>query len=767
MRPARDASRPDSEPFGRDVIRPRRAVSRPPVTEDRPPRRRLHGPNGRPLAEQPARRTTNDDDVRVTSTRPAWQPAALLGALWIVYPLFPEGTPRLLYYDVIGGAAILLGVLGTRHLARAARRAWLLVLVGYAGWVVGDVVFSVEQHVLHLTSYPLPSDALYLGSYVVIAVGLVRLLRGRRHRADPTPLLEASIVAAGFGIVVGTFLVIPIAESSDLSLAGRLAASAYPVADVALLTVLVRVWAGVGARTAAFRLLLVAIVSTLVADILWNVLAMSDVSQSYLVPDMLWLFGYVTVAVAACTSSAGRIGLGGTGSGAPSPRRRLLALGSALVLPGITLLTVGLLGREIPWRLVAAGSIVVSALVLARLGLLLRTVEVQAVQLAALARNDGLTGAPNRRTWDHELGHACRTADDTGAPLTVALIDLDHFKRYNDQLGHQAGDLLLREAVAAWSSALRPGELLARYGGEEFGVLLPGCTVEEAGSRLGLMMELTPRGQSVSIGVAGHTPGATPESLVEHADRALYDAKHAGRGCLRVAGLSPEAPSLPGLRIVLQPIVDLRTGRTVGHEALSRFSEAPPDVIFARARQAGLGNELEAAAVRSALRHRSRDGSLWLNVSVEALVGEAVRSVLPEDLDGIVLEITERTEPDDWEPVTAAIEDARRRGARVALDDWGSGFSNVDRLLRLRPDVVKMDRDLLTDLHDPARLAAVNTLADWARGLGAQVCAEGIETEEQMRALQRIGVELGQGFHSGRPQGADEVDVEDVATLLH
>ena len=119
------------------------------------------------------------------------------------------------------------------------------------------------------------------------------------------------------------------------------------------------------------------------------------------------------------------------------------------------------------------GIIALAALVLARMGTLLDQVQVQAVQLAALARVDALTGAPNRRTWDHELSRACAQALDRGEPLALAILDLDHFKYFNDAHGHQEGDRLLREAVAAWTAVLHDGQMLARYGGEEFAVLLP------------------------------------------------------------------------------------------------------------------------------------------------------------------------------------------------------------------------------------------------------------------------------------------------------
>ncbi len=677
----------------------------------------------------------------------------ILGALWCAYPLLPAGGPRDVVYDTFAVVCIAVGLLSARRLPMPVRRGWVLVLLGFGGWVLGDVVFSVEQYVVHYDAYPAPSDAFYLAAYVVIAVGLLRLVRGRQNRSDPTPLLDAAIVAVGFGIVVGTFLIAPIATDSTLSVAGRLAASGYPVADVLLMGVVVRLWTTVGARTPALRWLLLAVLATLAADLVWSVIALRDPgaeTAGWL--DMLWLLGYLGVATAASTGSASHLGSEGVQrESAASPQRRMLLLGCGLVLPGLTLLLDGVLDGVIAWRLAAIGSVVLSILVLVRLGLLVRTVEVQAVQLAALARSDGLTGAPNRRTWDHELGRAFQQAEDTGGPLSVALIDLDHFKRYNDEHGHQAGDLLLREAVAAWSDLLLPGELLARYGGEEFGLLLPGSDVDQAVDRLQVMQDLMPRGQRFSAGVAAWVPGTEPGAVVELADRALYDAKHAGRGCSRISNRAVFTRTLPVHQIALQPVVEISSGTPVGYEALSRFAEGDPESVFAQAHRDGRGPELEAAAISAAIAQRPRGAYLSVNVSVGALVSDQVQEVLPADLRGVVLEITEQTDTDDWDEVMAVVGDCRARGALVAIDDWGRGYSNIERIMRLRPEVVKLDRSLLGDLEDVCRQESLRTLVGWARSMGARVCAEGVETAEQWRLLRHVGIDLGQGYYFGRP----------------
>jgi diguanylate cyclase (GGDEF)-like protein len=150
-------------------------------------------------------------------------------------------------------------------------------------------------------------------------------------------------------------------------------------------------------------------------------------------------------------------------------------------------------------------------------------------RLEGLARTDALTGIPNRRVWDEELPRELVRARRTGTPLCVAMIDLDHFKDFNDAHGHQAGDLALKEAVAAWRGQLRASDLLARYGGEEFALLLPDCQLSDATMVVDRLRSATPGPTTCSIGVVSWDFQEGPADLVGRADRALYTAKAGGR----------------------------------------------------------------------------------------------------------------------------------------------------------------------------------------------------------------------------------------------
>jgi diguanylate cyclase (GGDEF)-like protein len=178
---------------------------------------------------------------------------------------------------------------------------------------------------------------------------------------------------------------------------------------------------------------------------------------------------------------------------------------------------------------ITVGSVVLFLLVVLRMSGLVAQVQDQAAQLAALAHNDMLTGIPNRRAWELELPRDMARVRRHGGRLCVALLDLDHFKRFNDQHGHQGGDRLLKEATAAWRTRIRSTDLLARYGGEEFAVLLRDCAPSEAVGVLEDLRAVTPLGQTFSAGVAEWDGQESPERLVGRADVGLYEAKRAGR----------------------------------------------------------------------------------------------------------------------------------------------------------------------------------------------------------------------------------------------
>lgn len=688
---------------------------------------------------------------------------AAVGALLLavgLYVVLPLGdTARAWAYETIAVLGVGLGAWGVRanHLPR--RRGWVLGLAGFGLWVVGDLVWDIEQEVLHLDLLPAPSDGVYLAGYGLLGAGVLVLARARRQSDHRVALLDAAIVTVGIAVPTAVFLVAPAASASGLSLAGQLTTSAYPLGDLFVLAVLARLAMSPGASTVAFRWLVTALLCTLGADVAYQIGTITGRFDDSVWMDLGWLTGYVAVGAAALHPSMRVLAEPPPNREAAPSSRQLAVLTTAAVLPGVTLLVEGVAGRPIAWGVIGAGTVVLGALVLARMGTLLDQVQVQAVQLAALARVDALTGAPNRRTWDHELSRACAQAAERGEALALAIIDLDHFKQFNDAYGHQAGDRLLREAVAAWTAVLDDGQVLARYGGEEFAVLLPGHGLASGRDVVDGLRRLTPGEQTFSAGVALWEPGTEPASAVAAADAALYRAKRSGRDRVEVAdrqATDVAAAVMRGMRIVVQPIRDALTGRVVGHEALTRFAE-PGDVRerFEEAHALGFGDLLEAHAIRAAmaLPQRPDDHLLFVNVSIDALSSERFWDALPERLDGVVVELVEDAQAVDWNAHTGHLDRLRARGAQLAVDDLGAGAGELARLLVVRPDVVKLDRHVTRGCaDDDLRADLIAMIVGLADAGGAQVCAEGVEAPADLERLQAVGVQLAQGFLLGHPE---------------
>jgi diguanylate cyclase (GGDEF)-like protein len=402
-------------------------------------------------------------------------------------------------------------------------------------------------------------------------------------------------------------------------------------------------------------------------------------------------------------------------------------------------------------------------------------VEAQRDSLQTLAESDPLTGLANHRRFHQALEDTIGQARSAA----VVLLDLDHFKFLNDTRGHPYGDQVLREVAVRLRQAVRGAhDLVGRLGGEEFGILLADVGAEEAfrvaERARGLIRGMPIDGFSLdcSAGVAAWpTDTDTPARLLDLADAALYQAKRMGRGRTRRVDADSGEAAVDQQRAavrrlldspvlitpVFQPIVDLATGRVAGYEGLSRFPAEDgrrPDEWFDLARRCGLGPLLQALALRRMIGVPGRPNRTWLSLNLDAgaLATDAVQGALPDDLDGIVIEVTEQELPPDDEALQRILADLRSRGAKIALDDAGAGYAGLQHVVRIRPEIIKLDRSLVRGVDaDPERLALIESFVAFSSRTGALLCAEGIETDKELAVLVDARVDLGQGYRLGRP----------------
>ncbi|WP_432994492.1 diguanylate cyclase [Dactylosporangium sp. CA-233914] len=451
----------------------------------------------------------------------------------------PDGSLAQALWQVgagwLGAAALVVGV--RRH-RPAAPAAWWLIAAGVAGNASGIGVETILTRSQAEPGFPSWADAAYLSLYPFAAAGLLLLIRRRTPRRDWPTLVDAGTLTTGIGLLAWIFMVKPAAADPDIGLLGHLVSVAYPVGDLLLVVMMVRLLLDGAAGSTAFRMLCTALAAFLGGDTAWavvNAMHWQPGPFAHTVLADVFLVGYLAFGAAALNPDVRT--LARPAPPRPTrPSRRMLAVltATSLVAPGL-LFAEALTGRIDDAMAIAIGCVALFLLVVARMSQVLTQLDLQSRMVREFAVTDELTGLPNRRAWTAELPRALERARRGRVPLTVALLDLDHFKGFNDTHGHPAGDRLLKEAAAAWRGCLRAADLLARYGGEEFIVLLPDATPGEARRILDRMRAATPHEQTFSAGVATLAAGEGSDELVARADEALYAAKRAGRNRVTLA----------------------------------------------------------------------------------------------------------------------------------------------------------------------------------------------------------------------------------------
>ncbi|MBV4478094.1 bifunctional diguanylate cyclase/phosphodiesterase [Pseudomonas sp. B2M1-30] len=441
---------------------------------------------------------------------------------------------------------------------------------------------------------------------------------------------------------------------------------------------------------------------------------------------------------------------------------------------------------------------------LRRLNTLLGQLDQARVSLQQAANYDALTNLINRRGFNQLFAEKLSQKAADGGMLAVMFLDIDHFKRINDSLGHDAGDALLKVIADHIKGSVRSHEdVVARFGGDEFCILIGLRDREEArnlAQRIMLKMkepiELAGRRMvmTTSIGISLYPEdGATCEELLKHADLALYQSKAAGRNGLHFYSSNLKSRASyelqleeelrhalheeNGLTLHYQPIFELKTGRVTKLEALIRWQHPvhgllTPDRFLNIAENNGLIAELDNWVLRRACRdlgELSRHGCnelkiAWncspLNLAREELANEiesALRSagVAPERLE---LEVTENALMGNIADTLVLLRQIRALGVSLSIDDFGTGYSSLAYLKRLPLNTLKVDRSFILDIpKSTADMEIVQAIIVMAHTLHLQVVTEGVESLEQYEFLERSGCDFIQGYLLSRPVPLEEL----------
>jgi diguanylate cyclase (GGDEF)-like protein len=411
---------------------------------------------------------------------------------------------------------------------------------------------------------------------------------------------------------------------------------------------------------------------------------------------------------------------------------------------------------------------------------------------------DDLTGLANRRELISVLSDRLAEARIGRTGLSLVYADLDGFKEVNDSYGHEIGDLLLKAVAAGFAHLSGDFALVARLGGDEFAIIVTGDNSRERSRELARNMiaflsePMVFGGRvasvSVSVGIVDlEKDDADVEEIIRRADVAMYAAKSAGRNRLHIYDKSldfkrdesrgiaralREHIDLGRLSVVYQPIVDARTRRVRGVEALVRWPRQDrihytPDIFIPVAEESGLIEDLGYFVLSEACRQAAQWPDIFVSVNVSPvqfmnpgfaeLVGRILsKTGLPPTR--LELEVTEGFIIDNADRANSIINRLHDMRVGVALDDFGTGFSSIGHLRRFKFDKLKLDRSMVTDiLWQPSALRLVQGTIAMADALGLMVVAEGVEDENQVSVLRLAGCSQFQGFLFSRPVSATEI----------
>ncbi len=740
--------------------------------------------------------------------------------IWIVSDV-SHGPSRAAIDDIVllvlAVPAAVFSVIAARSAQGRLRLAWVAMAIGVAAWAIGEAIWTHYELVLGEVPFPSVAD----GFFLIFPVGAcAALLLFPSEYAGPfrgRVFLDGLIVAGSLFLVSWVTILGPIyaAEATDRLL--FVVSLAYPVSDVVVLTLaaVVLVRSGPEHRL-TLTLLTVGLACIALSDSLFTYLSTKNEYASGDVIDIGWAAGLLLIAVAAAASrqttheNSEAPELPGWASIWLPYAPLLLAAIVAAAKPSELL-------RSQPVEVIA-GLLVLA--VLARQFLAVSENRRLLATVAEQALRDPLTGLANRALFNERLDQGMERRERDGVTVGVVAVDLNDFKLVNDNLGHPVGDDLLVGVASRLLNSVRSGDTVGRLGGDEFSVVVEGDAdapyliaqrVVEAFEQPFLVgeHELLMR-PSVGLATADpDEPGLSAEELLRRADLAMYMAKRArirgvqtynaemqlgaqtieaeifsrpagppeigGVAAIRLLGDLRHAIANAELTLVYQPKFELATGRIVGAEALLRWPRPDglltPEDFLPLVRRHGL-----ITAITDLVLNRALDDALaWQNASLGLPVAvnlfapslanlgipaQITTALADRGLDPRVLtvEITEDLFLDDMERTRTVLDQLRYSGIRIAIDDFGSGYSALSYLRDLPIDEVKLDSTFIAPIPVDERAAAVvRAVVDLCHTLNLTTVVEGVEDAETAARLREFGCDVGQGYHFSPPLTSDEL----------
>ncbi|MDI9893809.1 EAL domain-containing protein [Rhodococcus sp. IEGM 1381] len=698
-------------------------------------------------------------------------------------------------FFVLGDADVRAGVLATvavgsvlaistaiRRYRPDDSRCWWALFGASVLFMFGVSLRSDPSTLTH--SFTLLPDLFTLTGYLLVGYALSRWIRDRQSIDDITPLVDAGLIFLGTLFLSWLLFISPALESSHSS-ASTVVNGAYPAIDAALITLTTYLLYSSKPRTAALQWALIALIATLVGDVSYAFAATTADAPSSGLLDGIYLFAYLSLAMAALDPSMRTVSQRQDPAPAHSNRRVVFVVTLLVVCA-----TVPLLGSA-----VSTGDLVVRSLLLASIlvGAFLRgeraltRVQFGKEHAKYLAAHDLLTGLPNRTMLDEE--YARHERSQTPGRTCILFVDLDNFKIVNDSYGHRVGDELIVAAARRIRTAVGAADSVVRYAGDEFIVLArrDRLGAEELARRIiDRMNEPFPLSAATAYVTAsvGIADADRLHDAIREADTAMYHAKSLGaaRYALFDESLRARATSametttaLRGairrgeLEVYYQPIVATKSRKTVVYEALVRWNwqgrVRTPNEFIPIAESTNLIKDIGEWVLRTAisdlvtLRANGQDVTMSVNVSPMQLRDDSLPVIVGRLLDtyGLVgadlaLEITESVLIDDIGTANSVLDRLADTGVLVVLDDFGIGYSSLNRLRAMPIALLKIDKSFIHEIGnsdwDNQLIRAITAMAS---ALSVRTVAEGVETEEQAAIVEALECRFAQGFLFGRP----------------